>query len=61
MKRGSASIGREGRIVHEAARDRIDLGRALTTTPFLVAYRVQHETIEILGVLHGAQRGLDRL
>ncbi|HEY1780920.1 MAG TPA: type II toxin-antitoxin system RelE/ParE family toxin [Roseiarcus sp.] len=33
----------------------------VSQTPFLVAYRVHGETIEILRVLHGAQRWPDRL
>jgi toxin ParE1/3/4 len=33
----------------------------ISQTPFLVAYRVHNETIEILRVLHGAQRWPDRL
>ena len=33
----------------------------ISQTPFLVAYRVHNETIEVLRVLHGAQRSPDRL
>jgi len=33
----------------------------VTGTPFLVAYRVKAEQIEILAVLHGARRWPERL
>jgi toxin ParE1/3/4 len=33
----------------------------IARTPFVVAYRLRNETIEILRVLHGAQRWPDRL
>jgi len=33
----------------------------ISRTPFVVAYRVRNETIEILRVLHGARQWPDRL
>jgi toxin ParE1/3/4 len=47
-------IGRRGR----APRTR---ELVIARTPFVVGYRVRNETIEILRVLHGAQRWPDRL
>jgi toxin ParE1/3/4 len=42
-------IGRRGR--RPGTRELV-----ISQTPFLVAYRIHNETIEILRVLHGAQR-----
>jgi toxin ParE1/3/4 len=47
-------IGRQGRVP-----DTREL--VIARTPFVVAYRLRNETIEILRVLHGAQRWPDRL
>jgi toxin ParE1/3/4 len=47
-------IGRRGRA--PATQELV-----ISQTPFLVAYRVHSETIEVLRVLHGAQRWPDRL
>jgi toxin ParE1/3/4 len=47
-------IGRRGRA--PGTRELV-----ISQTPFLVAYRVHNETIEVLRVLHGAQRWPDRL
>jgi toxin ParE1/3/4 len=47
-------IGRRGRT--PGTRELV-----ISQTPFLVAYRIHNETIEILRVLHGAQRWPDRL
>jgi toxin ParE1/3/4 len=47
-------IGRRGR--RPGTREPV-----ISQTPFLVAYRIHNETIEILRVLHGAQRWPDRL
>jgi toxin ParE1/3/4 len=47
-------IGRRGRA--QGTRELV-----ISHTPFLVADRVHDETIEILRVLHGAQRWPDRL
>jgi toxin ParE1/3/4 len=47
-------IGRRGRAL--GTRELV-----ISQTPFLVAYRVHNETIEILRVLHGGQRWPDRL
>jgi toxin ParE1/3/4 len=47
-------IGRRGRT--PGTRELV-----ISKTPFLVAYRVHNGTIEILRVLHGAQRWPDRL
>jgi toxin ParE1/3/4 len=47
-------IGRRGRA--PGTRELV-----ISQTPFLVAYRVHNETVEVLRVLHGAQRWPDRL
>ena len=47
-------MGRKGRI--QRTRELV-----VTGTPFLVAYRVKAEQIEILAVLHGARRWPERL
>jgi toxin ParE1/3/4 len=47
-------IGRKGRVPR--TRELV-----VTGTPFLVAYRVKADQIEILAVLHGARRWPERL
>jgi toxin ParE1/3/4 len=47
-------IGRRGRA--PGTRELV-----ISQTPFLVAYRVHNETVEVLRILHGAQRWPDRL
>lgn len=46
--------GRPGRI--EGTRELV-----IATTPYLVAYRVKNQVVEVLRVLHSAQRWPDRL
>ncbi|MBV9288751.1 MAG: type II toxin-antitoxin system RelE/ParE family toxin [Hyphomicrobiales bacterium] len=50
----NARIGRPGRV--PGAREFV-----VAHTPYVVAYRLLHETIEVLGVYHGARRWPDRL
>jgi toxin ParE1/3/4 len=50
----SLEIGRQGRA--PGTRELV-----IARTPFIVAYRLHNETIEILRILHGAQRWPDRL
>jgi toxin ParE1/3/4 len=50
----SPEIGRQGRA--PGTRELV-----IARTPFVVAYRLHNETIEILRILHGAQRRPDRL
>lgn len=47
-------LGRRGRV--PGTRELV-----ITGTPFIVAYRVRAERIEILAVLHGARRWPERL
>ncbi|HEY6520775.1 MAG TPA: type II toxin-antitoxin system RelE/ParE family toxin [Roseiarcus sp.] len=54
LLRQNPEIGRRGRA--PGTRELV-----ISQTPFLVAYRVHNETIEVLRVLHGAQRWPDRL
>jgi len=42
-------LGRDGRV--KGTREIV-----ISKTPYVVAYRIQRETIEILAVIHGAQR-----
>ncbi len=42
-------LGREGRV--KGTREIV-----ISKTPYVVAYRIQRETIQILAVIHGAQR-----
>jgi len=46
-------MGRGGRL--EGTRELV-----VTGTPFLVAYRLRHDRVEILSVLHGARRWPER-
>jgi toxin ParE1/3/4 len=46
-------LGRKGRV--EGTRELV-----LTGTPFIVAYRLRHDQVEILAVLHGARRWPER-
>jgi toxin ParE1/3/4 len=47
-------IGRQGRV--PGTRELV-----VARTPFLVAYRVRADAIEVVRILHGAQRWPDRL
>jgi toxin ParE1/3/4 len=47
-------IGRQGRV--EGTRELI-----VSKTPYLVAYRVRQNEVEVLRALHGAQKWPDRL
>jgi len=42
-------LGRDGRV--KGTREIV-----ISKTPYVVAYRIQRETIQILAVIHGAQR-----
>ena len=47
--KGTPEIGRVGRVTGTR-----ELG--LSRTPYVIAYRIESETVLILRVLHGAQR-----
>ena len=47
-------MGRKGRV--PGTRELV-----ITGTPFVVAYRVRRDQVEILAILHGARRWPDRL
>jgi toxin ParE1/3/4 len=72
QKNASAAANMIERILSgiESTRDRPQLGRKgrvsgtreffITGTPFIVAYRLQDDRVEILAVLHGARRWPER-